>query len=91
MADQSIQFLKGIAKNVMVRIHDHFAPADFMILDLGEEDDTPIILGRPFLNTTNAIIYVGSRQVHFQFPGEITAYLFSSPLPIPWRKGTLLF
>jgi hypothetical protein len=35
-----------------------------------EEDDTPIILGRPFLNTTNAIIYIGSGQVHFQFPRE---------------------
>jgi hypothetical protein len=37
-----------------------------MVLDMGEkEDDTPIILGRPFLNTTNAIIYVGCGQVHF--------------------------
>ena len=64
MADQSIQFLKGIAKYIMVKIHDHYAPADFMVLDMGEEDDTPIILGRPFLNTTNAIIYVASGQVH---------------------------
>ena len=70
MVDQSIQFPKGIAKDVMVRIHDHYALADFMVLDMGEEDDTPIILGRPFLNTTNAIIYVGSGQVHFQFPGQ---------------------
>ena len=53
----------------MVRIHDHYALADFIVLDMGEEEDnTHIILGRPFLNTTNAIIYVGSRQVHFQFP-----------------------
>ena len=37
MADQSIQFLEGIAKDVMVRIHDHFAPADFMVLDMEEE------------------------------------------------------
>ena len=71
MVDQSIQFLEGITKDVMVRIHDHYAPADFMVLDMGEEDDdTPIILGRPFLNTTNVIIYVGSGQVHFQFLGE---------------------
>ena len=50
----------------MVRIQDHYAPADFMVLDMGEEeDDTPIILGRPFLYTTNAIIYIGSGQVHF--------------------------
>jgi len=66
MADQSIRFSDGIAKDVMVKIHDHFAPADFMVLDMGEEDDdTPIILGRPFLNTTDAIIYVGCGQVHF--------------------------
>ena len=62
MADQSIWFLEGIAKDVMVRIYNHFAPANFMVLDMGEEDDdTPIILGRPFVNTTNVIIYVGSR------------------------------
>ena len=61
MVDQSIRFLKGIVKDVMVRIHDHFALADFMVLDMGEEeDDTPNIPRRPFLNTTNAIIYVGS-------------------------------
>jgi hypothetical protein len=62
MVDQSIQFLEGIAKDVMVRIHDQFAPTDFMVLDMGEEeDDTPIILRRLFINTTNAIIYVRSR------------------------------
>ena len=70
MADQSIQFLEGIAKNIMVKIQDYYVPADFMIFDMGEQGkDVPIILGRPFLNTTNAIIYVGSGQVHFQFPG----------------------
>ena len=66
MADQSIWFLEEITKDVMVRIYDQFAPTDFMVLDMGEkEDDTPIILRRPFLNTTNAIIYFGSGQVHF--------------------------
>ena len=71
MVDQLIQFLERTSKDVMVKIHDHYVPDDFVVLDMGEEeDDTPIILGRPFLNTTNTIIYVGSRQVHFQFPGE---------------------
>ena len=50
-----------------------------MFLDMGEEEDaTPIILGRPFLNTTNAIIYVGSRQVHLQFPREKVCCYFNS-------------
>ena len=79
MADQSIQFLEGIAKDIMVRIHDHYAPADFMVLDMGEEeDDAPILLGRPFLNTTNAIIYIGSGQIHFQFPGQKIRCYFNS-------------
>jgi hypothetical protein len=62
MVDQSIQFLEGIARDVIVKIQDHFVLADFMVLDMGdEEEDTPIILERPFLNTTDAIIYIGSR------------------------------
>jgi hypothetical protein len=65
MADQSIQFLDGIAKDIMVKIQDHYAPTDFMVLDMEEEDDSLIILGRPFFNTTNAVIYVESRQIHF--------------------------
>ena len=79
MANQSIRFSEEITKDVMLRIHDQFAPADFMVLDMGEDkDDTPIILGRPFLNTTDVIIYVGSRQVHFQFPREKVGCYFNS-------------
>ena len=55
----------------MVKIQDYYVPIDFMILDMGEEEeDVPIILGRPFLNTTNVIIYIRSGQVHFQFPRQ---------------------
>ena len=69
MVDQSIRFSEKIAKDVMVRIHDQFAPADFMVLDMGEEeDDMAFILGRPFLNTTNTIIYVRSRQSPLSIP-----------------------
>jgi hypothetical protein len=79
MADQSIRFLEGIARDVMVKIQDYYVSADFMVLDMREEeDDTPIILGRPFLNTTNTIIYVGFRQVHFQFTGENVRCYFNS-------------
>jgi hypothetical protein len=64
MADQWIWFSEGIARDIMVQIQDHYAPVDFMILDM-EEDDSPIILGRPFLNTTIVVIYVESGEIHF--------------------------
>jgi hypothetical protein len=43
-----------------------------------EEEDTPIILGRSFLNTTNAIIYIRSGQIYFQFLDEKVHYHFNS-------------
>ena len=35
MVDQTIQFLEGIEKDIMVRIQDHYIPVDFMIHDMG--------------------------------------------------------
>jgi hypothetical protein len=79
MADQLGRFSKGIAKNVIVQIHDCYVPVDFMVLDMGVKDEeTPIILEKSFLNTTNAVIYIGSGQVHFQFLDEKVRCHFNS-------------
>ena len=67
MTDQTIRFPEGLARDILVNIQDEYAPADFIILDMGANVEVPVILGRPFLNTTNADIYVGSGQIHFQF------------------------
>jgi hypothetical protein len=68
----------GIAKDVPVQIDDHFIPTDFLVLDMGEDKyDSPIILERPFLNTTKAIIYIGSGEVHFHFPSEKVCRYFN--------------
>jgi len=70
MVDQNIRFLEGVAKDILVKIQDEYAPADFVILDMGSNIDVLVILGRPLLNTVNAIIYVGSGQIHLQFVGK---------------------
>jgi hypothetical protein len=62
MADQSQQFPKGIAREVPVKIKYHY-----VLIDLGDEQDPPIVLGRPFLNTTRAVIYIRTGEIHFQF------------------------
>jgi hypothetical protein len=37
-----------------------------MVPDMGEEEyDPSIVVGRPFLNTTQAIIYMRSGEVYF--------------------------
>ena len=49
-----------LARDILVKIKDDYVPADFIILDIGADEDVPLILGRPFLYTKNAVIYVGS-------------------------------
>jgi hypothetical protein len=43
-----------------------------------EEQDPPIVLGRPFLNTTRAIIYIKTGKIHFQFRTDKVRYYFNT-------------
>ncbi|GJV55722.1 hypothetical protein Tco_1456727 [Tanacetum coccineum] len=58
LADRTIKHPRGIAENVLVRIGKFIFPIDFIILDIPDDDDVPLILGRPFLSTTHAKIDV---------------------------------
>src|SRR5919205_2240771 len=69
LADQTIRFPEGLARDILVKVQNDYVPVNFIVLDMGASDDVSIILGRPFLNTVNAVLYVGSGQVHLQFPG----------------------
>ncbi|GJW42781.1 reverse transcriptase domain-containing protein, partial [Tanacetum coccineum] len=56
LADRTMKYPKGIAKNVLVGIGKFTFPVDFVILDMPEDFKVPLILGRPFLSTTQAKI-----------------------------------
>jgi len=80
MADQTFREVKGTVTDVFVKIDDHFVYTDFQVIDMGEDEyDPPIILGRPFLSTVKAIIYIGTGEVHMQFPSEKVRRYFTDP------------
>jgi hypothetical protein len=58
LANQSTIRSAGIIEDVLVKVEDLIFPADFMILDIEEDEEHPIILGRPFLATSRALIDV---------------------------------
>jgi hypothetical protein len=45
---------------------------------MGYEQDPPIILGRLFLNTTRAIIYIRTGEIHFQIRTEKVRWYFNT-------------
>ncbi|GKC18221.1 DNA-directed DNA polymerase [Tanacetum coccineum] len=63
LADRTIKQPRGIAENVLVRIGKFIFPIDFIILDIPEDDDVPLILGRPFLSTAHSKIDVFKRKI----------------------------
>ncbi|GJS61914.1 RNA-directed DNA polymerase [Tanacetum coccineum] len=63
LANRTIKHPKGITENVLVRIGKFIFPIDFVILDIPEDDDVPLILGRPFLSTPHAKIDVFKRKI----------------------------
>ncbi|GJR67159.1 reverse transcriptase domain-containing protein [Tanacetum coccineum] len=57
LADRSFQYPVGIAENMLVEVGKFTFPADFVILEMKEDSKVPLILGRPFLHTVDAVIY----------------------------------
>jgi hypothetical protein len=52
----------------MTELDITFVPVDFIIIYMRSNTSSPIILGRPFLRTTGAIMDSKEGNVKFQFP-----------------------
>ncbi|XP_024024256.1 uncharacterized protein LOC112092394 [Morus notabilis] len=60
LADRSIKRPRGIVEDVLLQVDKFYYPVVFLVLDtqsvVDMESSIPIILGRPFLATVNALI-----------------------------------
>ena len=58
LADRSLKHPRGVIEDVLVKVDKFIFPADFIVLDMEEDKEIPIILGRPFLAIGRAMIDV---------------------------------
>ncbi|CAJ2672483.1 unnamed protein product [Trifolium pratense] len=59
LADRSVVHPEGILHDVLVKVAGFVFPADFVVLDIEETREwEPLLLGRPFLATSRALIDV---------------------------------
>ena len=83
LADRSVKIPKGIVEDVLVKIDKFYYPVDFVVLDTepssNDSNHVPIILGRPFLATGNAIINCRNGVMQLTF-GNMTMELNIFPL-----------
>ncbi|XP_050915366.1 uncharacterized protein LOC127130390 [Lathyrus oleraceus] len=57
-ADHSVKKPYGIVEDVLVKIYKFVFPVDFVILEMPEDEEIPLILGRPFLETGKCLINI---------------------------------
>ena len=63
LADRSMKIPRGMIEDILIQVDNFYYPVDFVVLDTDPivkgTNYVPIILGRPFLATSNAIINLG--------------------------------
>ena len=74
MEDRTLAHPKGILEDVLIKVGKFVFPVDFMVINMEEEKQIPLLLGRPFLVTGATLIdmkkgestlRVGDEAVHF--------------------------
>ncbi|CAA0818841.1 Unknown protein, partial [Striga hermonthica] len=74
LADRSIRYPKGVVEDVLVRVGKLIVSVDFVVLDVGDVHengkDHTILLGRPFMATTNTLIDVKNGTLNMTVLGE---------------------
>ncbi|XP_052290406.1 uncharacterized protein LOC102613348 [Citrus sinensis] len=78
LADRSVKVPKGIVEDVLVQVDKFIYPVDFIVLEtepvVNNYKPIPVILGRPFLATANALINCRNGLMNLSF-GNMTLEL----------------
>ncbi|KAG8474649.1 hypothetical protein CXB51_031277 [Gossypium anomalum] len=79
LTDKTIKFRRGIIEDLLVKIDKFIFLVNFVVLDMDEDNDVPLILGRTFLVSARSIIDVST--------GELTLRLGDDTIIIQARDA----
>ncbi|XP_073279490.1 uncharacterized protein [Primulina huaijiensis] len=78
-ADRSVKYPRGVIEDVLVKVDKFIFHADFVVLDMEEDMEMPLILGRPFLATGKALLDVQEGKLRLRVgEEEITFDVFNA-------------
>ncbi|KAL6333948.1 hypothetical protein AAG906_039364 [Vitis piasezkii] len=94
LADRSIKIPRGMIEDVLVQVDKFYYPVDFIVLDTEpiarEPNYVPIILGRPFLATANALINCRNGVIQLTFGNmtlELNIFIYARDILIKMRMN----
>ena len=70
MADKTLAHPEGILEDVLIKVGKFFFPVNFIVINIEEDKQTPLLLRRPFLATGAALIDVRKGELTLRVGGE---------------------
>ncbi|XP_076955622.1 uncharacterized protein LOC143630513 [Bidens hawaiensis] len=91
LADRSVKYPRGIVENMLVKIDKFVFPVDFVILDMDEDKNVPLILGRPFLVTARALIDVCTDRLTLRVGDEEVTFDIGKSMRHPQDHDDVIY
>ncbi|GJS85317.1 reverse transcriptase domain-containing protein [Tanacetum coccineum] len=91
LADISFQYPVGIVENMLVEVGKFTFLVDFVILEIEEDSKAPLILGRPFLHTADAVIQVKQKQLNLGVGTERMTFHMDSAMKHSYSNDNTCF
>ncbi|XP_017630574.1 uncharacterized protein LOC108473495 [Gossypium arboreum] len=93
LADRSVVHPKGVLEDVLVKVNELIFPADFYIIDMEDgnsANSSEILLGRPFLSTSQTRIDVWSGTLTMEFDNEMVKFNVYEDMGHPNDKSQIV-
>nr|XP_027086696.1 uncharacterized protein LOC113708441 [Coffea arabica] len=92
LANRTNAYPEGLVEDVLVQVNELVFPADFYILDMGDEkslNPSPILLGRPFLSTARTKIDVNEGTLSMKIDGETVNFNIFEVMKYPEESNSV--
>ena len=83
LTDRSLKHHGGVIEDVLVKVDKFIFPSNFIVLDMEEDKEIPIILGRPFLATGRAMIDVYKGDLKLRVQDDEVRFSIFNPVRHP--------
>ena len=83
MADRSMAQPEGILEDVLVKVGKFIFTMDFFIMQMEEDTQVPLLLGRPFLATGAALIDVPKGELTLRVGNEVVQFNINRSMEHP--------
>jgi len=74
LADRLIKHPHGIVEDLLVKVDKFYFPVDFVIMDIEEDVEVPLILRRPFIKTAKIMIDVDEGKLKVRVQDEEVSF-----------------